>query len=154
MTNRWGNMETVRDFIFGGSKITADGDCSHEIKTLTPWKETYDQTRQHIKKQRHYFANKGLSSQSYGFSSNDIWMWELDYKKSWETKNWCFWLLRVPWTARGSNEYILKKSVLNVHWKDWSWSWNSASLATWCEELAHWKRPRFWERLKAGGEGD
>ena len=60
-------METVRDFIFLGSKITADGDCSHEIKTLTPWKESYDQPRQHIEKQRHYFANKGLSSQGYGF---------------------------------------------------------------------------------------
>ena len=62
-------METVKDFIFLGSNITADGDCSHEIKTLTPWKESYDQATQHIQKQRHYFANKGLSSQSYGFSS-------------------------------------------------------------------------------------
>ena len=62
-------IETVTDFILGGSKITADGDCSHEIKkTLTPWKESYDQPRQHIKKQRHYFTNKGLFSQSYGFS--------------------------------------------------------------------------------------
>ena len=60
-------METVTDFIFLGSKITADGDCSHEIKTLAPWKESYDQPRQHIKKQRHYFASKVLSSQSYGF---------------------------------------------------------------------------------------
>ena len=57
-------METVRDFIWGGSKITVDGDCSHEIKTLAPWKKSYDQSRQHIKKQRHYFANKGPSSQS------------------------------------------------------------------------------------------
>ena len=67
-------VETVRDFIFGGSKITTDGDCSHEIKTLTPWKESYNQPRQHIKKQRHYFANKGLSSQSYSFSSSHVWM--------------------------------------------------------------------------------
>ena len=59
---------------FLGSKITADGDCSHEIKTLTPWKKSYDQPRQHIKKQRHYFANQGSSSQSYGFSSSHIWM--------------------------------------------------------------------------------
>ena len=66
--------ETVSDFIFGGSKITADGDCSHGIKTLTPWKETYDQSRQHIKKQRHYFVNKGPSSQSYGFSGSHVWM--------------------------------------------------------------------------------
>ena len=67
-------MEIVRDFIFWGSKITADGDCSHEIKTLAPWKKSYDQPNQHIKKQRHYFANKCLSSQSYGFSSGHIWM--------------------------------------------------------------------------------
>ena len=68
-------METVRDFIFGGSKITTDGDCSHEIKsTLSPWKKSYDQPRQHIKKQRHYFVHKGPSSQGYGFSSGHVWM--------------------------------------------------------------------------------
>ena len=68
-------METVRDFIFLGSEITADGDCSHEIKkTLAPWKKSYDQPRQHIKKRRHYFANKDLSSQGYGFSGSHIWM--------------------------------------------------------------------------------
>ena len=67
-------VETVTEFIFGGSKITADGDCSHEIKTLTLWKKSYDQPRQHIKKQRHYFANKGSSSQGYGFSCGHVWM--------------------------------------------------------------------------------
>ena len=63
-------METVRDFSFGDSKVTADDDCSHEIKMLAPWKKSYDQSRQHVKKQRHYFADKGLSSQSYCFSSS------------------------------------------------------------------------------------
>ena len=67
-------VETVADFIVWGSKITADGDYSHEIKTLAPWKESYVQSRQHIKKQRHYFANKGPSSQGYGFSSGHVWM--------------------------------------------------------------------------------
>ena len=67
-------VETVADFIFLGSKITVDGDCSHEIKMLTPWKESHDQPRQHIRKQRHYFANKGLSNQDYGFSSGHVWM--------------------------------------------------------------------------------
>ena len=67
-------VETISDFIFLGSKFTVDGDCSHEIKMLTPWKESYDQPRQHIKKQRHYFANKGPSSQGYGFSSGHVWM--------------------------------------------------------------------------------
>ena len=58
---------------------------------VTPWKESYDQPRQHIKKQRHYFANKGPASQSYGFSSGHVWMWELDYKENWVWKNWCLW---------------------------------------------------------------
>ena len=82
-------IETVSDFIVLGSKITADGDHIHE-KILAPWKKSYDQPRQRIKKQRHYFANKGLCSQSYSFSSSHVWMWELDYKESWAPKNWCF----------------------------------------------------------------
>ena len=67
-------VETVTDLIFLGSKITTDSDCSHEIKTLALWKKSYDKPRQHIKKQRHYFADKGLFSQSYGFSSSHVWM--------------------------------------------------------------------------------
>ena len=68
----------------------------------------------------------------------------------------CCWrrLLRVPWTARRYNQSILKKSVLNIHWKDWYWSWNSNILTTWCEEMIHLKRPWCWERLRARGEGD
>ena len=82
---------------------------------LDPWKKSYDQPRQHIKKQRHYFANKGPSSQSYGFSSSHVWMWELDYKESFWTffdafELWCWRrLLRVPWTARRSKQSILKE---------------------------------------------
>ena len=108
-------VETMTDLNFGGSKVNADGDCSHEIKTLAPWKKSYDQPRQHIKKQRHFFTNKSLSSQSYGFSRSHVWMWELYYKESWAPKNWCFWmwcwrrLLRVPWTARSFNQSILKE---------------------------------------------
>ena len=77
-------METVADFIFRGSKITADGDCSHEIKRhlLAPWKTSNDKPRQYIKKQRHHFANKGLYGQSYGFSSSSrVWVCELDHKE-------------------------------------------------------------------------
>ena len=116
MANTWGNNENSDRLYFWGSRITADGDSSHEIKMACSLEERYDQPRQHIKKQRHYFANKGLSSQSYGFSSSHVWMWELDYKKSWALKNWCFWtvvgwrrVLRVSWTARRSNQPILKK---------------------------------------------
>ena len=73
MANRWELVETVADFILGGSKITADGDCSYEIKRqLVAWKKIYDQPRQHIKKQRHCFADKGPPSQSYGFSSSHV----------------------------------------------------------------------------------
>ena len=68
---------------------------------------------------------------------------------------WCWRrLLRVPWTAWRSNQSILRKSVLNIHWKDWCGSWNSNTLATWCKELTHWKRSWCWERWKAGEEGD
>ena len=67
-------MERVRDSIFLGSKITANGDCCHEIMTLAPWKKSYDQPRQYIKKQRHDITDKGLSSESYGFSSSHVWM--------------------------------------------------------------------------------
>ena len=84
-------MEALRDFIFLGSKITADGNCSHEIKKclLLGRKAVYNKRRQ----QRHYFANKGPSSQSYGFSSSHVWIYELDHKQSWVPKNWCFWSL-------------------------------------------------------------
>ena len=93
MVSKWGN--SVRLY-FGGSKITEDGDSDFMVqpwnsKTLTPWKESCDQPRQHIKKQRHYFANKGPSSQGYGFSTSHVWIWQLDYQESWVLKNRCFW---------------------------------------------------------------
>ena len=108
-------MGTVRDFIFLGSKITADGDCSYEIKTLTPWKKSDGQSRQHIKNQKHYFANNGPSSQSYGFSSGDVWMWELDHKESWALKNWCFWAVVLAKTLEsplGSKEIQVWRDTL------------------------------------------
>ena len=95
MGKQWKQWETL------GSKITTDGDCSHEIKRLPPWKKSYDQSRQHIEKQRHYFNNKGPSSQSYGFPNSHVWMWELDCKESWVPKNWCFWTV------------VLKKTLEN-----------------------------------------
>ena len=80
-------MGTVVDFIISASKITADSDCSHEIKTLASWKESYDKPRQHIKKQRHHFADKDSYSQSYGFSSSCVQMLELDHKEGRAPKN-------------------------------------------------------------------
>ena len=109
-------MKAVTDFIFLGSQITADGDFCRQIeRMLAPWKKSYDKPRQHNKKQRHHFVNKGLYSQSYSFSSSHVHVWELDHKKGWVLKNWCFelWcqkrLWRVPWTARRSNQSILKE---------------------------------------------
>ena len=97
MGKQWKQWQIL---FWGGSKITADGDCHHEIKRflLTPWKESYDQPRQHIKKQRHYFVNKGLSSQGYGFPSSHVWIWQLDCKENWELKNWCFWTVVLAMT--------------------------------------------------------
>ena len=86
---------------------------------LTPWKESYDQPRQHIKKQRHYFANKGPSGQGYGFSSGHVWMWELDYKESWVPKNWCFWTVVLEKTVESPLDC---KEIQPVHPKgDQSW---------------------------------
>ena len=83
-------VQVVTDFILGGSKISADSNCSNEIQTLTPWKESYDKPRQYIKKKTQ-FANKGPSSQSHGFSSSHVWMRELGHKEEWVPKNCCSW---------------------------------------------------------------
>ena len=85
-------VETVSDFIFWGSKITADGDCSHEIKRRLPLGRKVMTNLDNILKSRAiYFVNKGLYNQGYGFSCGHVWMWDLDYKKNWALKNWCFW---------------------------------------------------------------
>ena len=110
-----GTMETVIDFIFLGSKITADADCNHEIKRPLLLGRKAMTNLDSILKRRHYFANKGPSHQSHGFSSSHVWMWELDCKESWVLQNWCFWtvvlwsLLKVPSTTRNSNQSILKE---------------------------------------------
>ena len=99
-------MKTVRNFIFLVSKITADGDYSHEIKRCLFF-GSCEKSRQCIKKQRHHFADKGLYSQSYGFSNSRVLMWELDHKECWALKNWCFWIVVLEKTLEsplGSKE--------------------------------------------------
>ena len=92
-------VETVSDFIFLGSKITADGDCSHEIeRCLLLRRKAMTNLNSILKGQRHYFPNKGPSSQSYSFSSRHVWMGELDCKESWAPKNWCFWTVLLEKT--------------------------------------------------------
>ena len=117
MGKQWKQCQTLFP---GGSKITEDDDCSHEIKRrlLLGWK-VMTNLDSILKSQRHYFANKGPSSQSYDFSTSHVWMWELDYKESWRIDEhwridafelWCWRsLLRVPWNARRSSQSILKE---------------------------------------------
>ena len=152
-------MEKVTDSILGGSKITADGDCRHEIKRLLLLGRTAMTNLDSIWKSRDITLPTKVC-----IVEATVFPVVMCGSKSWTIKKaecqridvfelWCWRrLLRVPWTARRSNQSILRKSVLNIHWKDWCWSSNS--LATRCEEQAHLKRPWCWERLKAGGEGD
>ena len=88
MGKQWKQWETL---YWGAPRSLQMVIAAMKLKVLAPWKKSYDQPRQHIKKQRHYFASKCPSSQRYGFSSSHVWMWELDYKESWVPKNWCFW---------------------------------------------------------------
>ena len=246
-------METVTDFILGGSKIAADSDCSHEIKRCLLLGRKAMTNLDSVFKSRDitFFTNKGPSSQSYDFSSSHIWMWELDHKESWALKNWCFWTVGLEktlespldckeiksvhpkgdesWLFIGSSDAKAETPILwppdEKNWligkdpdagRDWRWeekgtkgwdgwvaspvwwtrvwassrSWwwtgkpgvlqsvgsqrvrhdretelnwtesleglmlklSSNTLATWWEELTHWKRPWGWDRLKAKGE--
>ena len=130
-------MKTEKDFILGA----ANGDCSH-LKTLVPCKKSYDQPRHYIKKQRYYFVNKVPFSQNFGFSSIHVWMWELNYKESWEPKNWCFWTVVLEKTL----ESLLDcKEIQPVHPKgDQSWIFigrTDAEAETpilWPPDVKHW----------------
>ena len=93
-------------------------------------------------------------------STSHVWMWELNHKEGWVPKNWCFWTVVLEKTFESPLDNKEIKSVnskgnqvLNIHWKDWCWSWNSNTLATWCEEPIHWKRPLCWEKLRAREKG-
>ena len=130
-----------------------------KLRHLLFGRKIYDQSRQLIKKQRHYFINESPSIQTYGLSSSHVWMWELDYKESWVPKMLLKCGVREDsWKSLGlqgdPTSPFWRRSVLNIHWRDWCWSWNSNTSASWCEELTHLKRPWCWERLWAGGEGD
>ena len=129
---------------------------------LAPWKKSYDEPRQHVKKQKHYFANKGPSSQSNGFPSGHVWMWELDHKEELMSTDKLMpsncGVREDSWESLGlqgdQTSQSWRKPVLSVHWKDWCWGWSSNTLGIWCKELTLWKRPWHWEWLKTGGEGD
>ena len=148
-------METVTDFIFLGSKMTADGDCSHEIKRcLLLGRKAMTNQDSIIKKQRYYLANKGPYSQSYGFSSSHVWMWELDYIESWVPKNWCFWTVVLEKTLESPLD---RKEIKQVNPKgNKSWIFigrtdaEAAAPILWSPDVKNW----CWERFKAVGERD
>ena len=159
MGKKWKQL-TV--FIFLGSEITADADCSHEIKRcLLLGRKTMTNLDSIFKKQRHYFANKGLFSQSYGVSSSHVWMWELDYKESWAPKNWCFWTVVLEKTLESPLDC---KEIHPVHPKgNQSWIFIGRTDAeaetpnTWPPDGKNWligKDPDGEKNWKAGGEGD
>ena len=159
MGKQWKQCQTL---FLGGSKITADGDCSHEIKRCLLLGRKVMSNLDSILKSRDITlpTKEGPSSQGYGFSTGHVWMWQLDCEESWGPKNWCFWnvvlekTLESPLDCKEIQPVHPKGDpVLGVHWKDWCWSWNSNTLAIWCEELTHLKRHWCWERLRAGGEG-
>ena len=110
MANRWGNSERL--YFSGFQNHCRWWLKPWNLKTLAPWKKINDQPRQHIKKQRHYFANKALSSQSFGFSSSYIWMWELDFKENLVQKNWCFWTVVLEKTLESP---FNSKEIQPVH---------------------------------------
>ena len=109
----WRTVETVIDFIWGDSKITGDGDCSHEIKRrLLLGRKVITNLNSLLKSRDHYFANKGPSSQGYVFSSSRVWIWELDYKESWVPKNWCFWTVVLE---KSLENPLKSKEIQPVH---------------------------------------
>ena len=132
---------------------------------LTPWKKSYDQPRQHIKKQRHYFAKKGLSSQNNGFSSSHVWMWELDYKESWEPKNWCFWTVVLektlespldckefqPVHPKGNQSWIFTGRTDAEAETPILWPPDAKNWFIWKEDVGiyiQWKTIQFLKRMK------
>ena len=144
-------MVTVANFIFLGSKITADGYRSHEIKKFAPWKKNHEKHRQRNKKQRHHFADK-VPLAMYRCES-----WPIKKAECWRIDGFKVWcrrrLLRAPWTSKKSNRSILKEINPEYSLEGLMLKQKPNTMATWCEELTHWKRPWCWERLKIG-EGD
>ena len=143
------------------SKITIDGDCSHEIKRCFLLGRKVMNNLDCILKSRDITLptkDRLVKAMVFPVVTYTYESWTIKKAECWRIDAFELWywrrLLRVPWTARRSNQSILKEINPNIHWMNWCWSWSSNTLATWCKELTHLKRPWCWERLKAGGEGD
>ena len=162
MVNRWGNNgnSDIQTLSLGAPKSLQMVITAMKLKDTCSFKESYDQHWQHVKKQRHYFGNKGPSSQSYGFSSSHVWIWGFDHKENWALKNWYFWNVVLEKTLKGPLDC---KEIKAVHPK-WNQSWifiGGLMLKLKLQYLGHQmgrtnslEKTQCWERLKAGGEGD
>ena len=158
MGKQWKQWQTI----LGGSKITTDGDCSHEIKRCLLFGKKAMANLDSIFKSRDITLLTKVSlvkamifsAVMYGCESCTIKKAECQRADAFEL--WCWRrLLSIPWTARRAKQSIPKEiNPEYIHWKDWCWNWSSNTLATWCEDVTHLKRPWCWERLKAGGEED
>ena len=154
-------METLRDFIFLGSKITADGNCSQEIKRCLLLGRKAMAILDSILKSRDITLPTKVclvKAMVYPVVMYGCESWTIKKAERWRIdafELWCWRRLESLLDCKGDpTSPSQRKSVLNIHWKDWCWSRNSNTLASWCKELTHWKRPWCWERLKAGGEED
>jgi len=156
MGNQWKQWQILFSWAPKSLQMATAG---MKLNMLAPWKKSYDRLRQHNKKQIYYFSNKGPYSQSYGFSSSQVLVWELGHKEGWVPNNWWFWIVVlektlesplnfkeiIPVNPKGNKPWILIRRTDAEAPK---------SLSTWWEELTLLKRSWCWERLKAGGEGD
>ena len=135
-------MKTVTDFVFLGSKITADHDCSLEIKRCLLLGKKSMTYLGGIKKQRHYFANKGLSRLSYSFSSSHVWMWQLDHKEGWVSKNWCLWTVVLEKTLNSVLDCKEIKPVNPRGYQSWISFWRTDAEAEdpilWAPDAKSW----------------
>ena len=134
MGKQWKQWQPL---FWGGSKITADGDCM-KLKDACSLEKNYDQPRQHIKKQRHYFVNKGPCSQSYGFSSSRVWMWELDYKESWVPKSRCFWTVLLEKTLESPLDCQEIKPVHPKENQSWRTEAEAETPVFWPPDVKNW----------------
>jgi len=158
MGKQWRQWLTL---FWRGSKITADGDCSHEIKRcLLLGRKVMTNLDSILKSKDITFSSKVHLAKAMIFPVVMYGCESWTIKKSWAPKNWCFWTMVLEKTleslldCKDPTSPSKRILVLGVHWKDWCWSWNSNTLATWCEELTHWKISWCWGRLRAGGESD
>ena len=160
MANRWGNNGNHDRLFSWAPKSLEMVTAAMKLKDSYSLEEKYNQPRQHIEKQRHYFANKGPSCQGYGISSSRVWMWELDYKESWVPKNWCFWTAVLEKTLESPLDC---KEIQPVHPKgDQFWVFiGRTDVEAETQYFGHLMRRTdslektwCWEGLKAGGEGD